>query len=232
MEQLHPRKIAAEAVGTFVFFLIGLMSVLSTNAFNNTGAANPNPFADLVVIALGFGFGLFAAIFIAGHVSGGHYNPAVTIAAVADKRLDPVHGVGYIVAQLAGGIAAALVVAAIFGQTAVAGTRTLPGGGVTEIQALIIETVFTAVFLAVILTVTRKAANHAAFVIPLTLVVIHLAIVPFTGSSVNPARSLASAIVGGDLTGIWIYIVGPVLGGLIGWGVFKFLTPDADADAA
>ena len=58
--------------------------------------------------------------------------------------------------------------------------------------------------------------------------VIHLAIVPFTGSSVNPARSLASAIVGGDLTGIWIYIVGPIVGGLIGWGVFKFLTPDAD----
>ena len=99
----------------------------------------------------------------------------------------------------------------------------------TEIQALVIETLFTAIFLAVILTVTKKAANHAAFVIPLTLMVIHFAIVPFTGSSVNPARSLASAIVGGDLTGIWIYIVGPILGGLIGWGVFKFLTPDADA---
>ncbi len=62
--------------------------------------------------------------------------------------------------------------------------------------------------------------------------VIHFAIVPFTGSSVNPARSLASAIVGGDLTGIWIYIVGPIVGGLIGWGVFKFLTPETDADAA
>ena len=229
MEKIHTRKIAAEAVGTFVFFLIGLMAVLSSKAFNNPGyPASPNPLQDLVVIALGFGFGLFAAIFIAGHVSGGHYNPAVTIAAVADKRLDPMHGVGYIVAQLVGGIAAALVVAAIFGQAAVAGTETHPGGGVTEIQALLIETVFTAIFLAVILTVTKKAANHAAFAIPLTLVVIHLAIVPFTGSSVNPARSLASAIVGGDLTGIWIYIVGPILGGLIGWGVFKFLTPDAD----
>ena len=228
MEKIHTRKIAAEAIGTFVFFLIGLMSVLSTKAFNNPDGVDPNPFANLVVIALGFGFGLFAAIFIAGHVSGGHYNPAVTIAAVADKRLDPMHGVGYIVAQLVGGIAAALVVAAIFGQAAVAGTETHPGGGVTEIQALLIETVFTAIFLAVILTVTKKAANHAAFVIPLTLMVIHLAIVPFTGSSVNPARSLASAIVGGDLTGIWIYIIGPVVGGLIGWGVFKFLTPDAD----
>jgi aquaporin Z len=229
MEQIHTRKIAAEAIGTFVFFLIGLMSVLSTKAFNNPNAVDPNPFANLVVIALGFGFGLFAAIFIAGHVSGGHYNPAVTIAAVADKRLDPINGVAYIVAQVVAGIAAALVIAAIFGQSAVAGTETHPGGGVTDIQALIIETVFTAIFLAVILTVTKKAPNHAAFAIPLTLVVIHLAIVPFTGSSVNPARSLASAIVGGDLTGIWIYIIGPIVGGLIGWGVFKFLTPDADA---
>jgi len=229
MDKIDTRKIAAEAVGTFVFFLIGLMSVLSTKAFNNPGyPGTPNPFVDLLVIAFGFGFGLFAAIFIAGHVSGGHYNPAVTIAAVMDKRLDPMHGVGYIVAQLVGGIAAALVVAAIFGQSAVAGTETHPGGGVSEIQALIIEIVFTAIFLAVILTVTKKAANHAAFVIPITLMVIHLAIVPFTGSSVNPARSLASAIVGGDLTGIWIYIIGPVVGGLIGWGVFKFLTPNPD----
>jgi aquaporin Z len=227
MEKMDTRKIAAEAIGTFVFFLIGLMAVLSTKAFNNPNAVDPNPFANLVVIALGFGFGLFAAIFIAGHVSGGHYNPAVTIAAVADKRLDPVNGTGYIVAQLVGGIAAALVVAVIFGQAAVAGTETHPGGGVTDIQALVIETVFTAIFLAVILTVTKKAPNHAAFAIPLTLVVIHLAIVPFTGSSVNPARSLASAIVGGDLTGIWIYIIGPILGGLIGWGVFKYLTPEA-----
>ncbi len=230
MDKIDTRKIAAEAVGTFVFFLIGLMSVLSTKAFNNPGyPGTPDPFVDLVVIAFGFGFGLFAAIFVAGHVSGGHYNPAVTIAAVADKRLDPMHGVGYVVAQLVGGIAAALVVASIFGQSAVAGTQTHPGGGVSEIQALIIEIVFTAIFLAVILTVTKKAANHAAFAIPLTLMVIHLAIVPFTGSSLNPARSLASAIVGGDLTGIWIYIIGPVVGGLIGWGVFKFLTPDADA---
>jgi MIP family channel proteins len=229
MEQIHTRKIAAEAIGTFVFFLIGLMSVLSTKAFNNPNGTDPNPFANLVVIALGFGFGLFVAIFIAGHVSGGHYNPAVTIAAVADKRLDPIHGVAYVVAQVVAGIAAALVVAAIFGQAAVKGTETLPGGGVTDIQALVIETVFTAIFLAVILTVTKKAPNHAAFAIPLTLMVIHLAIVPFTGSSVNPARSLASAIVGGDLTGIWIYIIGPILGGLIGWGVFKFVTPETDA---
>jgi aquaporin Z len=227
MGSMDARKFVAEAVGTFVFFLIGFMSVLSTKAFNNPGfPGTPGDFVDLVVIAFGFGFGLFVGIQVAGHVSGGHFNPAVTIAALADRRIDPVNGIGYIVAQLAGGIAAALVVAAIFGQSAVAGTETHPGGGVTEIQALVIETAFTAIFLCVILTVTRTAAAVAGFVIPLTLLVIHFAIVPFTGSSVNPARSLASAIVGGDLTGIWIYIVGPILGGLIGWAVFRALTPD------
>ena len=126
MEQVHTRKIAAEAIGTFVFFLIGFMAIVSSGAFNNPDFPAHNPQQNLVIIAFGFGLGLFAAIFIAGHVSGGHYNPAVTIAALADKRIDPVHGVAYIVAQLVGGIAAALVVAAIFGQAAVAGTETHP----------------------------------------------------------------------------------------------------------
>ncbi len=223
MGQVKVHAIAAEVIGTFCFFLIGLMAVTSTYAFNATTGP------DLVVIALGFGFGLFAAIAIGGAVSGGHFNPAVTIAAVADRRLDPVHGVAYIAAQVVGGIAAALVVGAIFGQAAVVNTITKPGAGVSEIQALIIEVVFTAIFLAVIFTAVRRAPTHAGFVIPLTLVVIHLAIVPFTGSSVNPARSLASALVGGDLTGIWVYIVGPIVGGLIGWAVFKYLdTAPAD----
>lgn len=221
-QSLDIRKVMAEAIGTFVFLLIGFMAILSTKAFNS-----PNAVPQLLIIAFGFGFGLFAGIQVAGHVSGGHYNTAVTIGALADRRIDPVNAIGYIVAQLVGGIAAALLVAAVFGQAAVAGTITQPNNGVTEVQALIIEIVFTAIFLAVILTVTRKAPAVAGFVIPLTLLVIHLAIVPFTGSSVNPARSLASAIVGGDLTSIWVYIVGPIIGGLVGWAVFRYLTPDA-----
>jgi aquaporin Z len=224
MGSIDPRQVIAEAVGTFVFFLAGFLSILSTSVFGG-----PDGVPNLVVIALGFGFGLFAAIHIAGAVSGGHFNPAVTVAAVVDRRLDAVGGAAYIVAQLVGGIAAALLVAAILGQAAVAQTITQPGNGVGDIQALVLETVFTAVFLAVILTVTKKVAGQAAFAIPLTLMVIHLALVPFTGSSVNPARSIASAVVGGDLTGLWIYIVGPVIGCLIGWAVFRYLTPGEGA---
>ena len=90
-------------------------------------------------------------------------------------------------------------------------------------QAVLIEVLFTAIFIAVILTVTKKDAGHAAFVIPLTLVVIHLALVPITGASVNPARSLASALIGGDLGSIWIYVVGPIVGAVGGWALYRAL---------
>ncbi|HEY7937755.1 MAG TPA: aquaporin [Candidatus Limnocylindrales bacterium] len=211
---MDTRKLLAELVGTFVFFLIGLMSILSTKAFSNG--------PDLVVIAFGFGLGLFAAIQIGGAVSGGHFNPAVTLATVLDKRLDPMTGVGYVVAQLIGGIAAAAFVLVMSSQDAVRGTIT-GHPSVSDLQAVVIEAVFTAIFIAVILTVTELDPGKAAFAIPLTLVVIHLALVPITGSSVNPARSLASALIGGDLSSIWVYIVGPLVGSVGGWAVYRAL---------
>jgi aquaporin Z len=212
---LDTRKLLAELVGTFVFFLTGFMSILATQAIGTT--------VDLVVIALGFGLGLFAAIQIAGAVSGGHFNPAVTIGALLDKRIDPVNAAGYIIAQLIGGIGAAALVLVMSSQAAVAGTRTRPGAGISDVQALVLEVVFTAIFVAVILTVTKLNADRAFIVIPLTLVVIHLALVPITGSSVNPARSIASALIGGDLSSLWIYIVGPVIGAVGGWAVYRAL---------
>jgi len=215
------RKLLAELVGTFVFFLVGLMSILSTKAF----PGGP----DLVVIAFGFGLGLFAAIQIAGAVSGGHFNPAVTIGALLDKRIDPMNAVGYIIAQLIGGVGAAAFVLVMSNQAAVAGTRTHPGDGVSDLQALVIEAVFTAIFVAVILTVTRLDPGKAFVVIPLTLVVIHLALVPITGSSVNPARSIASAVIGGDLGSILIYIIGPVIGAVGGWAIFRALLDERAA---
>lgn len=218
---MDTKKLLAELLGTFTFFTIGFMAILSQKAFF--------PGGNLIVIAFGFGFGLFAAIQIFGGVSGGHFNPAVTVAAVIDKRLDPMTGVGYIVSQLIGGIAAAVVILLVFSQAAVAETVTQPGNGVDTVKALLLETLFTAFFLLVILVSTKKAPTQAAFAIPLTLLVIHFALVPFTGSSVNPARSIAPAIVGGNLTDLWIYIVGPVVGGIIGWGVYRVATGEVDA---
>ena len=134
------RKIAAELLGSFLFFTIGYLSVA---AFGAAGASG------LLVVPFSFGFGLLAAIFAFGHISGGHFNPAVTVAMVLDRRTTPVEAVGYIVAQVAGAIAAGLFVMVAVSQAAVAAGITKPNAaaGITDAGALLIETVMTAVSL-------------------------------------------------------------------------------------
>lgn len=213
---MNAPKYLAELLGTFLFLTVGYASVA---AFGITDPATPG----LLVVPFSFSFGLLAAIFAFGHVSGGHYNPAVTIAMVLDKRTTPMDGLGYIVAQIVGAIGAAAVVLITVSQDAVAAGVTKPGPGITDVSALILETVFTAIFLIVILTASKRAGAMAALVIPLTLVAIHFGIASLSGASVNPARSIGSALVGGDLTGLWIYLVGPIVGGIIGWGIFRLM---------
>ena len=207
---MSTRKYLAELLGTFLFLTIGYASVASFSAAGAPG---------LLVVPFSFSLGLLAAIFAVGHISGGHFNPAVTVAMVIDKRTLPMDAVGYIVAQIIGAVGAAALVLAVAGQASVAAGVTKPGGGVTEIGALILETVLTATFVAVILTSTRRAPRLAPLVIPLTLVAIHFASAPLTGASVNPARSLGSALIGGDLTALWIYIVAPTVGAVLGWAI-------------
>jgi aquaporin Z len=196
--------------------MIGYASVAAFGA-----AGTPTP--GLLVVPFSFGFGLLAAIFAFGHISGGHFNPAVTIAMILDKRTTPADGVGYIIAQVIGAIGAAAVVMLTVSQAAVAAGRTKPGQGITDLSALILEVVFTAIFLVVILTASKRTPALAGVAIALTLVAIHFAIATLTGSSVNPARSIGSALVGGDLTGLWIYLVGPIVGGIIGWAIFRVM---------
>ena len=217
------RKFAAELLGSFLFFSIGYLSVA---AFGAAGASG------LLVVPFSFGLGLLAAIFAFGHISGGHFNPAVTVAMVLDGRTTPVEAVGYIVSQVIGAIAAGALVVVAVNQDAVAAGVTKPGGGVTDIGALIIETVATAGFIAVILASTRRTPALAALAIPLTLVAIHFATASLTGASVNPARSLGSALMGADLTAIWIYIVAPVVGAALGWVAWKFVDGGGETAAA
>ena len=127
-----------------------------------------------------------------------------------------------------GAIGAAAVVAATLGQSIVTAGITKPGAGVSDISALVLETIFTALFVVVILASTKRAPALAPLAIPLTLVAIHFSIATVTGASVNPARSIGSALVGGDLTGLWIYLVGPIVGGVIGWGVYRGANHPAD----
>ena len=213
---MNARKYLAELLGMFIFMMVGYMSV---PAFHNAVAGA----AGLLVVPFSFGLGLLAAIFAFGHISGGHFNPAVTVAMVLDRRTTAIEGVAYIIAQVIGAIAAAIVVMLTVSQQAVTDGITKPGAGITDLNALVIEIVFTAIFLTVILSVSKRTAALAPIAIPLTLVAIHFAIATITGSSVNPARSIGSAVVGGDLSQLWIYIVGPTIGGIIGYGIYKVM---------
>jgi aquaporin Z len=206
------RKYAAELLGSFLFFTIGYLSVAAVGAAEAPG---------LLVVPFSFGFGLLAAIFAFGHISGGHFNPAVTVAMVLDRRTTPVDAVGYIASQVVGAIAAGALVLVAISQDAVASGVTKPGPGVTDLGAVLIETVATAGFIAVILASTRRAPALAALAIPLTLVAIHFGLATLTGASVNPARSLGSALMGGDLAAIWIYIVAPIAGAVLGWVAWR-----------
>lgn len=218
---MNTRAYVAELFGTFLFFSIGYLSVA---AFGVTEASG------LLVVPFSFGFGLLAAIFAFGHVSGGHFNPAVTVAAVVDGRTTVQDAVGYIVAQVVGALAAGLFVMVAVSQAAVAAGVTKPSNGVTDVGALLIEIVLSAGFIAVILAATKHATSLAAVAIPLTLVAIHFASASLSGASVNPARSIGSAVIGGDLGSIWIYLVGPIVGGVLGALIYKFAAAQEATD--
>lgn len=203
-------KYLAEFIGTFILVFVGSMSILASNA-----AGGPL----MVVVPFGFGLGLLAAIYAVGDVSGGHFNPAVTLAMWLDKRTNTSDLIGYWVGQLAGAVVASTIVLWASSQDAVAGTATVPGGGTGS--ALLAEIAMTAIFLLVILTATVKNPNVAGVVIPLTLAAIHFAAIPISGSSVNPARTLGPAIIGTEWTDFWIYIVGPFAGAAIGWLLYR-----------
>ena len=209
---MNASKYLAELLGTFVLVFVGSMSILAAHA---VGAP------ILVVVPLGFGFALLAAIFAFGDVSGGHFNPAVTLGALLDGRIALIDALSYVVAQVVGALGASAVVLLMSSQSAVAGTTNAPGTGVSDLQAFGLEIILTALLVIVILTVTERDRGHAPLAIPLTLIAIHLAGIPFSGASVNPARSLAPALVGGDLGHIWIYVTAPFVGAVVGWGLFR-----------
>jgi aquaporin Z len=211
---MEARKYLAELIGTFILVLFGSMAI---------AAANMMGVPVLIVVPFGFGLGLLAAIQSAGYVSGGHFNPAVTLGALLDRRIDPRGAALYMVAQVIGAIAASGLLLLIAGQAAVQATASSYPAG-KQVEAIVVEATLTAVFVLVILTVTKRAPNHAGFAIPLTLTACHFAGIPFSGSSVNPARSLAPALVGGTLdANILVWIIGPLVGGAIGWGIYKAL---------
>ncbi len=222
---MNVRALVAEAVGTFILVGVGSMAIVSALV-----AGQGNSTFILLVVPFGFGLALLAAIAVAGHVSGGHFNPAVTLAAVLDRRIEIVTGIAYLVAQVVGAMAASLTLLLLSSREFVAATRNVPG--LNDWPSFATEVILTAIFVAVILTITRTHPTHAVFVIPITLVVIHFAGIPLSGASVNPVRSLAPAVVAGEYGSLWIYLTAPFVGGIIGWAVYWFLTPPGEAVAS
>lgn len=209
------RALAAEFVGTFML----VASVLGAALFSF-------PIAGIVGVALSIGFSVMAMIFAVGAISGGHFNPAVTLGLVAGRRFSAGEALPYIGAQCLGGIAAALVFYAIAaGKSGFeVGTfaSNMYGGpnGYSIVSVFLIEFVLTGLFIFVIMGATseRAPAGFAAIAIGLTLSAIHLMAIPVDNASVNPARSLATAFIalGEPLAQVWLFWVAPILGGVAG----------------
>ena len=227
---MNVRALVAEAVGTFILITFGSLGVATVIVITQ---GEGNPFVATLIVPFAFGLGLLAAIAVGGHASGGHFNPAVTLAALFDGRVTWQSAIGYVVAQVVGGLAASLGILLVTSAAVVASTVNQPGPTATdpfaiELHAFSVEVILTAVFVAVILTVTRKLPELATVIIPLTLVAIHFAGMQISGASVNPVRSLAPAVVSGTYTSLWIYLTAPFAGAVIGWAVYRFLTPPDD----
>ena len=220
---MNQRAIAAEFVGTFM-----LMSSLLGAAFYSFGA--PAGAAGIVGVALSIGFTVMAMAYAVGHISGGHFNPAVTLGLIAAGRVTANTAVGYIIAQCLGAIAACALFYVIgrappnfiangYGELSMIKAGMLP--------VFLIEMVLTAFLVFVIMGATnrRAPAGFAPIAVGLTLTAIHLMSIPVSNTSVNPARSLGPALFAGPaaLSQLWLFWVAPILGGVIGGVLARWL---------
>jgi aquaporin Z len=220
---MNQRALAAEFIGTFM-----LMSSVLGAAFYSFAA--PSGPAGILGIALSIGITVMTLTFAVGHISGAHFNPAVTLGLVAGGRFSANNAVGYIVAQCVGAIAACAFFALV-GKTsptfAANGYDSLSMMGFGLASVFLVETVLTAFFLIVIIGATsnRAPAGFAPIAIGLALTAIHIMAIPVSNASVNPARSLGSALFGGTLalSQVWLFWVAPILGAVIGGTVARWL---------
>ncbi len=229
------RKLSAEFIGTFVLVLGGCGAAVLAAKFGETNLG-----IAFAGVSLAFGLTVLTMAYAVGHISGGHFNPAVTLGLVAAGRASPLDAGPYILAQVLGAIAAAGVLYFIAsgqpgfaaGGFATNGFDELSPGKYSMIAAATIEFVLTAVFLIVIVgsTSARAPAGFAPIAIGLALTLIHLVSIPVTNTSVNPARSTGVAIFADTaaLSQLWLFWVAPILGGVVGGFIGKFLNQTDD----
>ncbi len=203
------RRAAAEGLGVFALVFAGCGAIV-------TEAEHPGSLG-VVGIALVFGLIVMAMVYATGHLSGAHLNPAVTVAFVLSRHFPRAEALAYLVAQLAGALLAAALLAAIWPSDPAALGTTAPTIGAGS--ALVYEAVLTAFLMFVIMAVatdTRAIGAGAAIAVGGTVGLDALFGGPITGASMNPARSLGPALVSGQLGDLWIYLAGPILGAALG----------------
>ena len=228
---MNTKALAAEFIGTFA-----LVTATCGSALFSAPSGG-----GLVAVAFAIGLSVLIMAYSVGHISGGHFNPAVTIGLIAGGRFESGNAIGYIIAQVLGGIAAALVFQVILQGALSAGpsaatkrnsfaaiSNTYGGAnGFTMVAAFVMEVVITALFLIVIMgsTSKRAPAGFAPIAIGVALFVLHLVSIPVTNASLNPARSTAPALLAGGvaMSQLWLFWVAPILGGIIGGAIGKWL---------
>lgn len=219
------KKYLAEMVGTAVLVLMGCGTAAALNCGSDT--------ASVVGTAMAFGLAVVAMAYTIGGISGCHINPAITLGCLLTKRIGVKDACMYMVFQVIGAFIGSALLALITHEVTFSGDGTETGanalqGNVSTMGGLIAEIVFTCVFVLVVLGTTdskKGAGNFAGLAIGLSLILVHLACINITGTSVNPARSIAPAVFegGNALSQIWIFIVGPFVGAAIAAGIWKVI---------
>lgn len=211
------RRAGAEALGAYILVTAGCGAIIVdslTGALGHLG------------IAFTFGLAIMVGVSATGHVSGGHLNPAVTFAFAVTRHLPWKEVPHYVIGQLIGALLGALTLLLTFGNVANLGT-TLPSGG--AMQSFAVEIILTAFLMFVIISVAtdaRATGTVAAIAIGGTILLDALWGGPISGASMNPARSLGPAIVSGELTNVWVYIVAPLIGATIGASLYELIRGD------
>ncbi len=227
------KKLAAEFFGTFWLVFCGCGSAVLAATFPAVGIG-------LLGVSLAFGLTVATMAYAVGRISGGHFNPAVSVGMVIGGRMPAADFIGYVLAQVIGAIAAAAVLYWIAsgqagwtaGGFASNGYGDLSPGKYSLTAALVIEVVMTAFFIFIILATTtaKAAAGFAPLAIGLTLALIHLVSIPVTNTSVNPARSTGVALFADTaaLSQLWAFWLAPIVGAAIGAVVWRGLFSDDD----
>lgn len=216
------RSLAAEVFGTFALVFAGCGAIMvnsKTEALGHFG------------VAIAFGLVIMIMIYAVGHVSGAHFNPAVTLAFALTRHFPWPRVFLYWGAQVVGAISAALVLRASLGDIADIGA-TFPSG--SDAQSFLWETILTVFLMFVIMAVatdTRAVGEAAAIAVGGTVALDALFGGPISGASMNPARSLGPALVSGDLQSLWIYLTAPLLGAAIGAVAYQLIRGDEPSPA-